>query len=633
MDMYAYLVRCMLFLSGRDADSPDARSGNRSFRRERGLLFGTCAFLFFALGAQIFLPAATGAQTPCSEEIAGYTPALEGVADETLAQLLRDVSDSFSLVDSPPPSYDLLLERADRDIRNFERALESRGYFQGRAGYVLDRSVTPPELRFQVAPGERFPVSRLDVVLTPPGAAEAVSLPLKDLPLRPGEPYSSNRVLGTQKQILDLLTRKGHPFARIERREVVADHAAGTVSVTFVVEIGPAARFGETTFLGLRDVDESFLRNKIPWQPGQSFDASLIDVFRETLSATGLFSSIRITTGDEDQAMALPVTVTLAERAHRTIRAGVSYSTDEGLGAKASWEHRNIFSESEKLTMTGLVNEIRWLVQARYSDQEFFTPGHSLDLVTGIGEEYTDAYTSRKSENSAIVGKEFSDTFRASAGMGFDLVRVSDFNNPESFALLSLPLFGIYSTSDSLLDPTEGVRLSLESVPFQDIYEDRLFFWKNKATLAHYIGLWRDKVVLAGKATYERIDGSALFDVPADYRIYAGGGGSIRGYRYQFCGDLIDDTPTGGLSSLVINLESRLRLTERFGLVLFLDGGRSYQSAEFDEWKEPFFWGAGAGLRLFTPLGPVRFDLAFPLRYRSGVDDSYQLYISIGQAF
>ena len=43
-------------------------------------------------------------------------------------------------------------------------------------------------------------------------------------------------------------------------------------------------------------------------------------------------------------------------------------------------------------------------------------------------------------------------------------------------------------------------------------------------------------------------------------------------------------------------------------------------------------WAAGLGLRYYSAVGPIRFDVAFPLNPRS-IDDPYQFYISIGQAF
>ena len=69
-----------------------------------------------------------------------------------------------------------------------------------------------------------------------------------------------------------------------------------------------------------------------------------------------------------------------------------------------------------------------------------------------------------------------------------------------------------------------------------------------------------------------------------------------------------------------------------FGLVAFLDGGNTYETVYPDPGKG-ILAGAGLGLRVFTPIGPFRVDVATPLYRRDKVDDVFQLYISIGQAF
>ena len=53
---------------------------------------------------------------------------------------------------------------------------------------------------------------------------------------------------------------------------------------------------------------------------------------------------------------------------------------------------------------------------------------------------------------------------------------------------------------------------------------------------------------------------------------------------------------------------------------------------EYPRLFRDFQWGAGLGLRYFTPIGPVRLDVAVPLEKKSD-DRGYQIYISIGQSF
>ena len=78
--------------------------------------------------------------------------------------------------------------------------------------------------------------------------------------------------------------------------------------------------------------------------------------------------------------------------------------------------------------------------------------------------------------------------------------------------------------------------------------------------------------------------------------------------------------------------EVRIRVTEEIGFVPFVDGGTVFD----DPWLnsgETLRWAAGLGFRYFTGFGPLRLDVAFPLNPRDDVDDTFQFYISFGQAF
>jgi translocation and assembly module TamA len=89
--------------------------------------------------------------------------------------------------------------------------------------------------------------------------------------------------------------------------------------------------------------------------------------------------------------------------------------------------------------------------------------------------------------------------------------------------------------------------------------------------------------------------------------------------------------PIGGRSVIEVSSEFRMRVTEQIGVVPFVDGGTVYQEA-YPDFSNTFRWAAGLGLRYFTGFGPVRLDVAFPIHKRDS-DDTYQFYISFGQAF
>jgi translocation and assembly module TamA len=140
------------------------------------------------------------------------------------------------------------------------------------------------------------------------------------------------------------------------------------------------------------------------------------------------------------------------------------------------------------------------------------------------------------------------------------------------------------------------------------------------------------RAVLAGKLALGSLDGAPLSQLPSDQRIYAGGGGSVRPYGYLMAGPLAPNTkPIGGRSSLVLNLEARIRITETIGIVPFVDAGSYYESPVPQLGRTPLY-GAGLGARYYTAFGPLRLDLATPLHKRSA-DSPIQVYISLGQAF
>ena len=82
---------------------------------------------------------------------------------------------------------------------------------------------------------------------------------------------------------------------------------------------------------------------------------------------------------------------------------------------------------------------------------------------------------------------------------------------------------------------------------------------------------------------------------------------------------------------LEVGAELRTRITENIGLVPFVEGG-AVTTDVVPTFDTPLQWAAGIGLRYFTVIGPLRFDVAVPINARP-TDDDFEFYISIGQAF
>ncbi|HSR71931.1 MAG TPA: BamA/TamA family outer membrane protein, partial [Kiloniellales bacterium] len=197
-----------------------------------------------------------------------------------------------------------------------------------------------------------------------------------------------------------------------------------------------------------------------------------------------------------------------------------------------------------------------------------------------------------------------------------------------------LPLTATRDDRDDLLDPTRGTRLSLTLTPYGGVGDQSLAFLRSTLGGTAYYAIDEGRrFVVAGRARLGSILGDDTEEIPANKRFYAGGGGSIRGYEFQKVGPLDENNePLGGRSLVELGVELRIRVTEEIGIVPFLDGGTVFDSP-YPDFEEDLRWATGLGLRYFTAIGPLRLDVAVPLDKREGIDDDYQFYISLGQAF
>ncbi|MFH1136249.1 MAG: BamA/TamA family outer membrane protein [Pseudomonadota bacterium] len=582
-----------------------------------------------------------------------YKAEIVGVQDDAVLEQMKSASDVFFLLDSPPASMNLLRIRVRDDIPEMKKALGYHGFFKAVIEARIDEDKKTPLVVFQVDPGPRFILEKVEILETKRSAAAGIDLPKPgEVGLLVGHGYYGEDVVKADEKILADLGRKGYPFPKVTGRKVIADHLENTVAITFTVERGALAVFGPLTIEGLNDIKAGYVLDLIPWREGDRFDSSAVKGARATLIESGLFSSAEITPGQLGADNVLPVTLKFKERPFRTMSAGVDYQTDLGPGGKLGWEHRNFFGAGERLEVALAVNQIEQTLGGSFRKPFFLEKSQALIIKSGITDESSEAYESRSFEVLGALERSLSRKSLFGLGARYRFITEDEktkrfglvnalfngesliLNQDSTYGLVSFPLYFKFDGSDNLLDPSTGGRLGLHWEPFTDIFQNSKGFWKLLTSYSHYFEVIGERrLVLAGKVVWGVVGSETRNDVPKDELMYSGGGGSVRGYAYQYAGDLgIDKEPMGGLSKLEMSMEARTKLTKSLGLAAFLDGGRAYA----DEIKDPaheLFWGLGGGVRYYSPIGPFRADIAFPLNKRRGVDSDFQIYVSLGQSF
>jgi len=443
-------------------------------------------------------------------------------------------------------------------------------------------------------------------------------------------------VLSAVARVGEALRNQGYPFGKAVGHTARVDHAERTMAVTVKAESGPSAVFGRTAFEGLDSVQEDYLRRLIEFHQGAPYDQREVQDLRQTLLKTGLFQAISVDPAETVGADgALPLTVTVEEADHRSIGVGARFSSSLGLGADVFWEHRNLLGEDEDFRAQLDVSERAQTLGADFSKPLFLNRrGQFLRATLEGGTEEFEAYDRTGILAEVSVERRLSPTWTASVGTNIEYAEITDGEGTKQSILWGLPVRAWRDDTDNRLDPRDGSRLNFEVVPYTGVYDGSILFARNRAEGRLYYPLTDDKwTVLAGRVAIGAIVGAGRRDVPPDKRFYAGGGGSVRGYGYQLATDIDENNdPIGGKSLFEIGLELRRQITETIGIVPFIEGGRAF-SDQIPNPAGDLFWGAGIGVRYYSPVGPIRFDVAVPLDRRENVDDPYQLYISLGQAF
>ena len=204
----------------------------------------------------------------------------------------------------------------------------------------------------------------------------------------------------------------------------------------------------------------------------------------------------------------------------------------------------------------------------------------------------------------------------------------------ETFFIAAVPLFAQLDSSDDLLDPTKGFRLGVRASPEVSRSNDmESFYLRGEVEGTAYLRA-SERIVIAARAKFASIPGAPVAAIAPSRRLYAGGGGSVRGYDYKGIGPHNEQgDPMGGRSLTELSLEARIRtglLGGNLGIVPFIDAGTVGEDStpSFDQIK----LGAGIGARYLTSFGPLRIDVGVPLNPGPN-DPKFGVYVGLGQSF
>lgn len=182
-----------------------------------------------------------------------------------------------------------------------------------------------------------------------------------------------------------------------------------------------------------------------------------------------------------------------------------------------------------------------------------------------------------------------------------------------------------YDTRNHFWNPTAGeyAKLQLEG-GYAGGYDGDIFGNITLELRKYHRGFFKNNTF-----AYKVVGGIMTDSTKEAQRFWVGGGSTLRGYDGGFF---------KGTQKLVGTVENRTQLNELLGVVVFFDAGRAWKQNGRDleynqdaDFPDKVATTAGVGLRLNTPIGPLRFDFGWPVGDK--MDSGMEFYFNMGQSF
>jgi translocation and assembly module TamA len=574
-----------------------------------------------------------------------YTVAVEGVGTIGASdEVMRDfrAQSALEAERKDPANAAQIGRRASADADLLTQLLRSQGYYDAEVEARTEKAGDALRVILAAAPGQQYRFA--SVALPGLDGAGAVTPRLRQaFAVKAGDPVIAADVIGGRLALTQGLGEEGFASATLGEPDIEVNHQTHLASLSMPVNPGPVARFGAIHVSGKPPFSARHVAIMARFRRGDPFQRSKLEDLRRALIATTLIANADIQTVPVEGGRLVDLNIRLDPAPSHTIAGNIGYGTGQGVSAEVDWTDRNFLNPEGALTLRGIAGTREQLIGAQFRRSNFLMRDQTFNAQLSVGHQVFAAYKAKTVDVAVNIERlsnfiwqkkwtwSYGGEWLATRERGvFSSAGIKD---TRGFLIAALPLQLGYDGSDNLLNPTRGFRLGGRLSPEFSQHGRHFTYARVQIDASAYRPV-SDSLVLAGRIRLGSIPGASLFDLAPSRRLYAGGGGSVRGYGYQQLGpkDQQGD-PIGGRGLAEFSLESRIRLKQfggNLGIVPFFDGGSltSKATPDFKNWR----YAAGLGVRYYSSFGPIRVDLGVPLNRQKG-DGPFAVSVSLGQAF
>lgn len=554
-----------------------------------------------------------------ASHIAAAEIVIRGVEDD----MAKSIKRSLSLGEECSLAKWAVRYRFNQADQEIGKALQSFGYYSPN----IDKSLSIDEecwrAEFHIDPGQPVRFRNINIRITGEGAEdETFDNFVQKAPLSKDATFDHEVYEGFKSKLEEIAAERGYFNATFTEREVNVSKAKNTADVNLAFDTASRFKFGAVSFDNPPLTDE-LMQRYIPFNAQDPYEASKIGIFYRSLYNSEYFDDVIIDTNVDEGSQTVPVDVRLIPTDPRTTRVAVGFSTDIGPRASLSYKNRLLNERGHRFQGNLSVAPVKQEAGAAYR-----IPGSSHQdgwntFYGGFLQEETDTSESIKStigfrqliprkagwfetrfieitDDQFEIADETSNNFSIVPGISWKYTTSSSAARPPSAHRLELEVSG---TSEAIGSTTDYANVVLKGKIIRPL-------WSGARIIS------RTRLGATFSDEFDRL--------PPSVRFFSGGDDSVRGFDFESIGPVNDDGEViGGNRVLEASIEIDQLVREKWAIAVFMDAG----NATLNSFGSDLETAAGIGVRWYSPLGPLRVDLAAPVNSdESGV----RFHISFG---
>lgn len=500
--------------------------------------------------------------------------------------------------------------------------------------FAPDRQRESVAITLEVAPGPAVIVSSLKLNGVPPDlAAEAQ----RRVRLVAGQPFADPSAESSADAVRDLLREAG--YARAEVSHAIEWLDSTNVDVRFDVDAGAVHFFGRKIVEGTSGDLVPLVEKTIEARQGDRFSPSAVQRSRNNLRLLDLFRQVRLQTRASGAGDTLDVVADLIGREPRVVEAGLGYWTDDLLRVRARWMHRNLFRRGRGLTVGATGSKFVQTGNVSSWWPAFIGSRTRAGTSLELERHDEDSYELLRTGVDVFLTHQHSLRVTVRAGVevsNLDLEVSPDASDEVSTDDGLLTVFSLRwgrDSSDDRLQPTRGtISWILGQWAPAGVLSDNHFV-SLEASGTAYRSIARGTVIaVRARAGAAEPIGESVNLLP-NTRFFSGGASSMRGFKRRRLGPKDDSgDPIGGEVKLEAAAELRFPLVWRLRGALFVDAGQVWDRSN-DVDLGDVAAAVGPGLRLATPVGPIRVDFGYRATDVDTDEPRWVFHLTIGPSF